>query len=205
MHEYDLIADWYAAQRGDSTGVPEVSALARSIPRGSRVLDIGCGTGVPLTRTLADAGHRVVGIDSSQHMLAHFRRNCPAAAPVRAMVQSLPLRDGTFHAAVAWGILFHLTQAEQADAIASIARVLMRGATFLFTSGDVDGNRDDVVGTMRGVTFHYYSYSVEGYRRVLAERGLTLESVHADAGKNTYYSSVRSHFGAESAQTDEKA
>jgi 2-polyprenyl-3-methyl-5-hydroxy-6-metoxy-1,4-benzoquinol methylase len=54
MREYDLIADWYASERAatpaDGSGVPEVIALAASIrPRG-RVLDIGCGHGVPLRR-----------------------------------------------------------------------------------------------------------------------------------------------------------
>jgi hypothetical protein len=49
MHEYDLIADWYASDRGQAKRpvcVPEVTDLASSLPRGSRVLDIGCGTGI---------------------------------------------------------------------------------------------------------------------------------------------------------------
>jgi hypothetical protein len=37
------------------------------------------------------------------------------------------------------------------------------------------------------VVFPYYSYSVENYRRILAEHGLTLTDVHADGGKNLYY------------------
>lgn len=59
MREYDLIAEWYASERTDTTtggGVPDAVAMAASLSRGSRILDIGCGNGVPLTRALLHAG-----------------------------------------------------------------------------------------------------------------------------------------------------
>jgi 2-polyprenyl-3-methyl-5-hydroxy-6-metoxy-1,4-benzoquinol methylase len=64
VREYDLIAEWYASVRIDTTGVPEATALASSLPSGSRVLDIGCGNGIPLTKALLSRGHRVVSLDS---------------------------------------------------------------------------------------------------------------------------------------------
>ena len=113
MREYDLIADWYATERTDATGVPEVQELAASIAPGSRILDIGCGNGIPLTRALLGSGHRVVGLDSSGRMLEHFRRNWPVTPAVRALVQACPFLPGTFDAAVAWGVMFHLPQQEE--------------------------------------------------------------------------------------------
>jgi hypothetical protein len=47
VHQYDLIADWYALERVDQTGVPEVMARAQSIQRDARVLDVGCGNRIP--------------------------------------------------------------------------------------------------------------------------------------------------------------
>jgi ubiquinone/menaquinone biosynthesis C-methylase UbiE len=70
MHEYDLIAEWYASQRLDSTGLPETESLAHSLAPASKVLDVGCGNGLPITRALLSAGHQVVGLDSSCEMLA---------------------------------------------------------------------------------------------------------------------------------------
>jgi ubiquinone/menaquinone biosynthesis C-methylase UbiE len=187
MHEYDLIAEWYASERGEHTGVPEVTALASSIRPGAMVLDVGCGNGIPLTRALLRAGARVAALDSSPGMLARFPANCPGVPAVRAIVQQLPFAEESFDAAIAWGVLFHLPQAEQVRAIEQVGRVLRTGAPFLFTSGDVEGSSDEFVGTMYRVTFHYYSFTVDGYRRILRERGFELRDVHADAGKNTYY------------------
>lgn len=128
MREYDQIADWYASERDDQTGVPEATTLASSIRRGSLVLDIGCGNGIPITRILLGAGHRVVGLDSSAAMLARFKRNCPEAFAVEGIVQSSPFADGVFDAAVAWGVMFHLNPEDAIRAIANISRTLKRGA-----------------------------------------------------------------------------
>lgn len=190
MREYDLIADWYASERVDTTdgsGVPEVMALASAIPPGARVLDVGCGNGVPLTKALLGSGRSVVGIDSAGNMLRRFRANCPTAHAVMGIAQACPFADDSFDAAIAWGVMFHLKQAEQVQTIASLSRVLKTGAPFLFTAGDVDDDSGNHVGTMNGVEFHYYSMAIDGCRSVLSDNGFTLVDLHHDSGKNLYY------------------
>jgi cyclopropane fatty-acyl-phospholipid synthase-like methyltransferase len=187
MHEYDLIADWYATERRDDTGVPETQDLARRIPPGSRVLDIGCGNGIPISRALLTAGHAVVGLDSSRNMLIRFRANCPDSAAVRAQVQACPFADEVFDAAVAWGILFHLTRDELLAAVAGTARLLRKGGLFLFTSPD-EHHEEGIQGTMHGVTFHYYAaLGLDEWHLVWAEHGLELIDRHTDCGDNTYF------------------
>jgi SAM-dependent methyltransferase len=186
VREYDQIAEWYASERIDQTGVPEATTLASSLPRGSLVLDVGCGNGIPITRVLLSEGHRVVGLDSSSAMIARFQQNWPVAFAVRGFVQSCPFADGAFDAAVAWGVMFHLTPDDAIRAIQNVSRILKCGAPFLFTSGDVDAF-EAKEGKMNDVTFRYFSYGVNSYRRILGDHDLTLVDVHADSGNNTYY------------------
>src|SRR5215467_11487215 len=121
MREYNLIADWYSEERGGNVvGVAEALAVAAGLPSGSRILDLGCGNGVPITRALAGAGHRVVGLDSSAEMLIRFRLNLPDTPLVRGDCRCLPFQDGCFDAAVSWGMMFHLTRPDQAVTLANV-------------------------------------------------------------------------------------
>lgn len=188
MREYDLIVDWYRGDRSRSIGVRETLDAVASLPRGSRILDLGCGNGCPITDALVTAGHCVVGLDSSHGMLERFRVNMPTTPAVRADSRACPFADAVFDAAVSWGMLFHLTPADQATAFAAVSRVLKPGAPFLFTAAEIsDIPADDpgITGTMNGVTFRYYA--VRDYRTLIAEHGFELESVYDDPGVSTYF------------------
>lgn len=184
MDEYDLIADGYATDRDRHIGVSEVTAFAATLRRGARVLEIGCGTGIPLTRALLEGGCEVVAIDSSAEMIARFRWNLPQTPAHVASILACDFPPATFDGALAWGVLFHLSATDQARAIASVATVLTPGGRFLFTAGGDEGTTE---GRMHGVTFRYTSLSVEGYRGLLRDNGLTLLDTHADRAQNTYY------------------
>ena len=68
MREYDLIADWFPTDRGRIVGVAEALAVAAMLPAHSRILDVGCGNGVPVTRGARERG-------PSCSWTRQFRRN----------------------------------------------------------------------------------------------------------------------------------
>jgi SAM-dependent methyltransferase len=186
MHEYDLIADWYATDRGRSIGVAEALAVSATLPAHSRILDIDCGNGVPITEALVNAGHRVVGLGSSSGMLALFRINLPNTPLVRGDARQCPFAAGEFDAAISWGMMFHLPRVDQSAVFQSVSRALRPSAPFLFTAAEIaDGNDAGVTGAMNDVTLH--SYGVPSYRTLIAEHGLVLVDVHLDPGVSTYY------------------
>ena len=188
MREYDLIADWYRGDRSRSIGVREALATVAPLARGSRILDLGCGNGWPITDALVNAGCRVVGLDSSRGMLERFRLNLPNTPAVHADSRACPFRDDVFDAAVSWGMLFHLEPRDQARTFAAVSRVLKPGAPFLFTAAEIpEVSADDpgITGTMNGVTFRYYA--VQDYRTLVATHGFSLERVYDDPGVSTYY------------------
>jgi ubiquinone/menaquinone biosynthesis C-methylase UbiE len=164
-----------------------------SLPRGSRILDLGCGNG-PITDALVTAGYRVVGLDSSSGMLERFRLNVPDTAAVRADSRACPFRDCVFDAAISWGMLFHLAPRDQATTFAAVSRILKPGAPFLFTAAEIpDIAPDDpgITGTMNGVTFRYYA--VANYGVLIGEHGFELVNVFDDPGVSTYYFARKSH------------
>lgn len=75
--------------------------LLDELAPGDRVLDIGCGTGDPTVRQLAEAGMAVTAIDLSDGMLSLARRTLPDAAAYHRM----DLYDlSTDRAESAWGV-----------------------------------------------------------------------------------------------------
>jgi SAM-dependent methyltransferase len=185
MREYDLISDWYPTDRGRTVGVAEALAVAATLPVRSRILDVGCGNGVPITEALVNAGYRVFGLDSSAGMLDRFQASLPGTSAVRGDTRWCPFPNDVFDAAISWGMLFHLPRGDQAAAFESVSRVLKPGAPFLFTGAEIGADDAGITGTMNGVTFHYYA--VPSYRTLTAEYGLVLEDVHDDPGVSTYY------------------
>ena len=184
MREYDQIAEWYATARSPEVGLPDLAALAESLPAGARVLDLGCGTGLPVSQFLQREGFDLVALDSSEAMVAHYRVNVPGAPVRRERAQDADFAAGSFDAVVAWGVLFHLSEADQATVIRKVARWLSPGGRFVFTSGEAAG---ETTGEMNGVAFQYRSLGVERYRELLERAGMRLEHHHADAWENYVY------------------
>src|SRR5882757_8363562 len=84
---YDEITDSYLERFGASTVRHHwLSELLQRLPGqgGARVLDLGCGAGIPVARVLAAAGHTVVGVDGSIGQISLARDNVPSAEFIHA-------------------------------------------------------------------------------------------------------------------------
>jgi SAM-dependent methyltransferase len=104
-HEHERLAhfeEWYWWHRGRKAIVERI--LARSVPAGARILDVGCGTGAT-TAGLRRFGP-VVGLDIGPEALRRARaRGIPVA---RASAARLPARPASFDLVVALDVLEHL-------------------------------------------------------------------------------------------------
>jgi SAM-dependent methyltransferase len=181
---YDRIAVEFAASRNPAIGATTVRAWASSLAPASTVLDLGCGTGIPITRALIAAGLSPYGVDASPSMVAAFRQNLPGVPVVCEPAESSTFFDRRFHAIVAWGLLFLLPPESQGDLIRRAAVALEPGGSLLFTAPEPAGAWTDVLTGGPSV-----SLGAEAYRRHLAAAGLTVVAEYQDEGDNHYYES----------------
>jgi 2-polyprenyl-3-methyl-5-hydroxy-6-metoxy-1,4-benzoquinol methylase len=77
------------------------------------VLDLGCGSGVPIARSLADAGYRVTGIDISEVQVRRARERVPQADFIQVDATAAFFDDASFDAVVSLYALIHIPLAEQ--------------------------------------------------------------------------------------------
>ncbi|MEU5114654.1 class I SAM-dependent methyltransferase [Streptomyces longwoodensis] len=119
--------------------------LVGALPAGARVLDLGCGTGLPTARRLAEGGLDVVGVDLSARMVALAREHVPEASVHQADLADLrpggPLDLGRFDAVTAFFCLLMLPRAEIPLALRTIHHLLVPGGRLALSmvEADVDG------------------------------------------------------------------
>ncbi|QUT05096.1 class I SAM-dependent methyltransferase [Sphingobium phenoxybenzoativorans] len=140
------------------------------LPAGAAVLDIGCGSGLPIARELVRRGFDITGIDATPAMLAQFRRNLPGVAAQLADMRRLAL-GRRFAGLLAWDSFFHLSPAEQRDTIPRFQAHAAPGAALMFTSGDAEG---EAIGELEGDPLYHGSLDPEEYRSLLAAAGFTV-------------------------------
>jgi predicted TPR repeat methyltransferase len=175
VEAFDAIGSRYDEAFPDKEGqIAAAGWLAESLPIGARVLDIGCGTGLPTCRQLVDAGLEVTGIDVSAGMLALARESVPEATFHRADIIDVGRLDRSdrlrrFEGVSAFFSLLMLPRAEIPQALAIVRDLLVPGGWF--TLGMVEADLDDFEMPFLGNTVRVSGYLRDDLRQVVEDAG----------------------------------
>jgi len=119
-----VAADWAALWAPFAAPVRDAVLVATGIGPGTRVLDIGCGSGEFLALA-GRAGARVAGIDPAPGMLGLARRAAPDADLRPGTAETLPWPDASFDVTTAFNALQFAD--DTLDAVAEAVRVTVPG------------------------------------------------------------------------------
>ncbi|MGW0630427.1 class I SAM-dependent DNA methyltransferase [Streptomyces sp. NPDC002758] len=150
--------------------------LVESLPAGSRVLDLGCGTGLPTARRLADSGLKVVGVDLSGGMVALARENVPGAEFHQVDIADLrpggPQDLGRFDGVAAFFSLLMLPRAEIPLALRTVHHLLVPGGLFVLSM--VEADLDNFAIPFIGTTVRVSGYLRDDLRDVVEKAGFEI-------------------------------
>jgi cyclopropane fatty-acyl-phospholipid synthase-like methyltransferase len=151
-----------------SPGHSMLERFAGRLADDARVLELGCGPGVPATRQLARR-FQVTGIDISSGQLELARRNVPEAAFVEADMAEVRFPPGSFEGVVALYSVVHLPREEHSSLFARIAGWLVPGGSMLVTLGAADDPGS--IEQWLGVPMFFSSHDPDANRSLIDDAG----------------------------------
>lgn len=156
---YDTISRAYRDDSG--AGAPQIAELfpfyaewvrelSSLLPQGARVLDLGCGCGLPATELLVQAGFKVTGVDLSAVQIDRARQLVPGATFIQADMIEWDPEPGSFDAIVSFYALIHVPLEDQRALLPRLRRWLRDDELFLATFGNRrwTGTEEYLGGTM---------------------------------------------------------
>jgi SAM-dependent methyltransferase len=170
---YDRVAEQYARLEAgvEWPRMRWLRDLLARLPAGSRVLDLGCGSGVPATQAIA-RHHTAVGVDVSARQVELAWANVPGAEFRRADVLELEFPPGSFDAVVAFYTLDHIPREQLPVLLARIGTWLRAGGFLLFTAEVQD--QPGIVGQWLGVPMFFSCFDAATTRRLVEAAGFEL-------------------------------
>ena len=110
----------------------ELVILLDTLPAGSRILDVGCGT-AHLTQWIRSKGFEVCGIEPSLEMINYARLNFPDIEIKQAISSSIPYPDNHFDLVVSFEVLRYLHKNENIKTYKEFHRILKPNGRFFLT------------------------------------------------------------------------
>jgi SAM-dependent methyltransferase len=168
---YDLIAEAYLERFGRSQVRDRwLRQMIARLPQRARVLDLGCGAGLPVARVLAAQGFQVVGVDGSARQIELAVANVPEGQFILADMTEVEFAPASFDAISAFYAITHIPRQEHATLLRRIAAWLKPGGVFVGSFG-----ADDWRGQWLGTEIFFSHYSAQTNERLAHEAGLLLE------------------------------
>jgi len=139
---YNAIAAKYLTTRTEmSEDVQLLHELFRLLPRGAKVLDAGCGAGVPVTKILSGY-FDVTGVDFAESQIEMARQLVPEATFICHDIVDLDLPDSSFDAVCSYYAIIHIPREEHSKLLRNFNRMLKPNGLALLCMGENDIKQD---------------------------------------------------------------
>jgi SAM-dependent methyltransferase len=176
---YDLIVEKYSAwvkSQHSQARTRHTQMLLNALPPGSKVLDLGCGSGDPTTKALA-ARFEVTGVDISPRSIDLARQNVPRAQFIEADMGAVDFPPGTFDGIAAFYSLIHVPREEKPRLVRQVAKWLRPGGWLVATMGTQD-TQADYDRDFLGAPMYWSTYDAKTNLLLVGNAGLT--AVHSE-------------------------
>lgn len=132
---YNKCANAYANNRDLFTNQKYLEDLEKHLPKNSSVLDIGCGSGIPIDQFLLEKGFKVTGIDISDEQIKLAQQNIPNGHYYVRDMTEIDFPANSFDAIVSFYAIFHIPREEHLPLLKKLYQVLKPNGYLLISMG----------------------------------------------------------------------
>ena len=170
---YNKIANRYLSERTtDSEDVRLLGDFIEMLAPGAKVLDAGCGAGVPITRLLAER-FDVLGVDFSAAQIELARKNVPNAKFLCKDLTDLHFPQDFFDGICSYYAIIHIPREEHRALLEKFHFMLNTGGIALLCLG-AENLMDDIDENFLGTRMYWSHFDSGTYRTMLKEIGFSL-------------------------------
>ena len=179
LASYGHIAVEWAKRRSNAEWWRDKFDYFRTLVRGGRIVDIGCGTGKDAWLFLPGDAYHYIGIDFSPAMLALTKHYAPQSLFMRMNMYMLGFRSASFDGFWAAASLLHIPKTRIASVLAEIRRVMKSGAAGFIALKEGD-TEEMVIKDLPGDNRFYAFYRPVEFQALLEISGFTVVRMGRD-------------------------
>lgn len=172
---YNVIANQYLeARTKKSADTSLLDEFIQELPENARVLDAGCGAGVPVSKALCER-FAVTGVDFSEKQIELAKANVPNATFICQDMNKLDFPAGSFDGICSFYAIIHIPREEHRTLLESFYRMLKPNGLTLLCLG-AENLLDDIEEDFHGQRMYWSHFDADTYETMLKEIGFNILS-----------------------------
>lgn len=170
---YNSIASRYLAERTrDSEDVGLLNDFIERLPADVKILDAGCGAGIPISQRLSER-FQVTGVDFSAAQIELAEKNVPNATFLCEDMTKLEFPANSFDGITSYYAIIHIPREEHQALLVNFHRMLKAGGLALLCLG-AENLIDDIDENYLGTRMYWSHYDTGTYLKMLKECGFSV-------------------------------
>ena len=171
---YNAIAEQYLEKRTmKSTDFALLDDFVQQLQPYAKVLDAGCGAGIPVTRVLSE-NFDITGVDFSEKQIELAKKNVPDATFICQDMTQLDFPAQSFDGICSYYAIIHIPRKEHRALLENFYRVLKPGGITLLCLGADDVSDD--THSFHNIQMYWSHFDAATYKLMLKEIGFSILS-----------------------------
>jgi 2-polyprenyl-3-methyl-5-hydroxy-6-metoxy-1,4-benzoquinol methylase len=190
---YDKIAESYNEGRKSKKEInyKYFDALSKYFPKLGKLLDLGCGGGVPASSYFYEKGFDITGVDISSEMIKLAQQNIPNGKFFASDMLECSFPAEEFDVIISTFAIIHIPQHKQKELFEKIFNWLKKDGVAYLVLG-YNNIEEDINENWRGVKMYWSHFGADEYKKILNGIGFKIiwEQVEEILNDATFYNVI---------------